>query len=330
MRTAQTYVDLGLAEARAQWLSIEARTLVAGRRQAVFEPVETLLCLAASLVVDHRRYGGSSNHRAEEPVPTLARLFRRPNSSILAKMANLYGTRSNGGRGEIEAATILLSDSDRLANIYRIIFAAARETGISELRLPDFIDAEDEADGFTLLGQDELDQTVMENEISAATATADRFSLDSRLTERVLAAVMRVGQHRFAAAVLRNQGHRCAFCGLAVKSKETRARRMLIASHIKPWKDSAPGERLDVSNGLAACPTHDVGFDTGLLTVDLDLRIHVAPELRDFAKVDPATRAAFGSPPLFDRLQLSDNAARPGQTYLTWHHNYVYQADLDA
>ncbi|GAA3232734.1 HNH endonuclease [Dactylosporangium siamense] len=330
MRTAQTYVDLGLAEAHEQWLAIEARTLVAGRRQAVFEPVETLLCLAASLVVDHRRYGGSSNHRAEEPVPTLAQLFRRPNSSILAKMANLYGTRSNGGRGEVEAATILLASPDQLAKIYRTIFAAARETGIGERRLPDFLDAEDESDNFMLLGQDELDQAIIETEVAVESTIEGHSSLDSRLTERVLAAVIRVGQHRFAAAVLRNQGHRCAFCGLAVKSGEKRARRMLLASHIKPWKDSAPAERLDVSNGLAACPTHDVGFDTGLLTVDLDLRIHVAPELRDLAKFDPATRAVFGSPPLFDRLQLPDSATRPGRTYLAWHHDYIYQAELGS
>jgi hypothetical protein len=45
------------------------------------------------------------------------------------------------------------------------------------------------------------------------------------------------------------------------------AKRMLVAGHSKPWKDSAPSERMDPRNGLAACPSHDVAFDTGLLTV---------------------------------------------------------------
>jgi putative restriction endonuclease len=45
------------------------------------------------------------------------------------------------------------------------------------------------------------------------------------------------------------------------------AKRMLVAGHIKPWKDSEPSERLDPRNGLAACPSHEVAFDTGLLTV---------------------------------------------------------------
>jgi putative restriction endonuclease len=38
---------------------------------------------------------------------------------------------------------------------------------------------------------------------------------------------------------------------------------MLLAGHIKPWRDSTPIERLDPRNGLAACPAHDVAFDTG-------------------------------------------------------------------
>ena len=44
--------------------------------------------------------------------------------------------------------------------------------------------------------------------------------------------------------------------------------RLLIASHIKPWRDSTPAERLDARNGIAACPIHDAASDTGLLTVN--------------------------------------------------------------
>ena len=51
------------------------------------------------------------------------------------------------------------------------------------------------------------------------------------------------------------------------------------AGHIKPWKDSSAGERLDPRNGLAACPSHDVAFDTGMLTVTADLKIHLAQPL---------------------------------------------------
>ena len=98
------YLRITLPEAREQWLAIERRSIVEQGRQVNFTPVETLLSLAASLLVNHRQYGGSTSHRAAEPVPALARLFRRPNSSILAKMANLDGSRSNGAKHELEVA----------------------------------------------------------------------------------------------------------------------------------------------------------------------------------------------------------------------------------
>src|SRR5262245_61167199 len=88
VRTVGDYLDISVAAARQQWRALETRPRVATGRQVDFVPVETLLCLAASLLVNHRRYGGSTAHRAEPPVPSLASLFRRPNSSILAKMAN--------------------------------------------------------------------------------------------------------------------------------------------------------------------------------------------------------------------------------------------------
>src|SRR6266700_6501042 len=90
------YLDLTPAQAVAQWASVLARRPVEQGRQVDFIPVETLLCLAASLVVNHRRYGGSTAHTAGAPVPELSRLFIRRPSSVLAKMANLDGSRSHG------------------------------------------------------------------------------------------------------------------------------------------------------------------------------------------------------------------------------------------
>jgi putative restriction endonuclease len=68
---------------------------------------------------------------------------------------------------------------------------------------------------------------------------------------------------------------------------------MLLAGHIKPWRDRTPTERLDPRNGLAACPAHDVAFDTGMLTVNGGLRIHAARSLAD-AKDRSAREAVLG------------------------------------
>lgn len=49
--------------------------------------------------------------------------------------------------------------------------------------------------------------------------------------------------------------------------------RFLIASHIKPWKDSSNNERLDENNGFLLCPHHDSVFDKGLISFSDDGKI---------------------------------------------------------
>jgi len=141
-------------------------------------------------------------------------------------------------------------------------------------------------------------------------------------TERIILAAARVGQHVFALNVLNNCGRRCVFCGL--NPFPGVARRMLLAGHIKPWKDSSATERLDPRNGLAACPSHDVAFDTGMLTVSADLKIHVAQPLADAVRGDHLTRQYYGRPPLLDTILLPDDAERPRRKYLDWHREKVF------
>jgi putative restriction endonuclease len=78
------YLGLTASQAREHFRVLAARRTVQGRRQVTFIPVETLLCLAASFLVNHRHYVGSTADKAAEPVPSLARLFSRPPSSVLA------------------------------------------------------------------------------------------------------------------------------------------------------------------------------------------------------------------------------------------------------
>jgi len=75
------YLDLTVSQARQQFRALPARRPVSGGRQVRFLPAETLLCLAASFLINHRHYGGATAHRVPEPVPSLARLFSRPPAS---------------------------------------------------------------------------------------------------------------------------------------------------------------------------------------------------------------------------------------------------------
>jgi putative restriction endonuclease len=317
------YLDLTPRRARQQFRALIIRRPVEGR-QVTFLPVETLLCLAASFVVNHRQYGGSTADRAAEPVPTLARLFSRRPSSILAKMANLDGSRSHGARWDALAGATLRDDPSTFGRVYRILLEAARAEGIGPAALPDFLGLEHGGE-LALLGQEELDLSVLEEVLAEEVARlSGEHAITERDTERILLAAVRVGQHVFARQVLANCGNQCVFCGL--KPSSFGARRMLLAGHIKPWKDSTARERLDPLNGIAACPAHDVAFDTGMLTVNGGLRIHVAPSLAEAIRVDPLARQYYGQPPMREKLLLPDSAQAPGARYLDWHRRQIFVA----
>lgn len=320
------YLDLSQEAARGQFRSLLARRpLPAGERQVVFVPVETLLCLAASFMVNHRKFGSGSAPRAPEPVPSLARLFARPPTSVLAKMANLDGSRSHGGRWDVLAGAALREHPDEFSRVYRMLLAAARAEGIGPERLPDFLGLE-AGGNLVLLGQDELESSVLEADLQQRLDRWRRHpgELSERETERVMVAATRVGQHLFASHVLRNCGHQCVFCGFAPPTFQ--APRMLMASHIKPWRDSDNRERLDHRNGLAACPTHDVAFDVGLLTVNGGLRIHTASRLSAVMETDQLARQYFDRPPLREVLLLPDGADPPAVEYLRWHKERIFAA----
>ena len=317
------YLALTVTQARDQFRALLQRRPVASGKQVIFLPVETLLCLATSFVVNHRQFGGSTAHQAPEPVPSLARLFSRPPSSILAKMANLDGSRSHGGKWDVLAGARLRNDPARFSALYRALLQAARLEGIGSDRLPDFLELEHGGE-LVLLGQDDLDFSVLEAELQEQVSRqAEGGAWTDLDTERILLAAARVGQHLFARRVLENCGGRCVFCGFGPGTFG--AKRMLLAGHIKPWRDSTASERLDARNGLAACPAHDVAFDTGMLTVNGGLRIHMAGSLAAAVQGDPLARQYFGQPPLRQVLLLPPHAQEPGRKYLDWHKEKIFR-----
>lgn len=81
------------------------------------------------------------------------------------------------------------------------------------------------------------------------------------ITERAYLAKARIGQGRFRADVIDGWGHGevCVITGTAVPE-------MLVASHIKPWRKSSNGERLDWMNGLLLVANADRLFDRHLLS----------------------------------------------------------------
>ncbi|ORL74639.1 HNH endonuclease [Prescottella equi] len=325
--TLANYLDPTKDQLRDEWRSVLRRSVVpkGAGRQVNFVPSEVVLALCASLMVDHSRFGSSSAHRAGFPVQHLAELYKRRPTSILAKMANLDGTRMNGGRLELEVSARMSSDSELLRDVYQRILRSARSEGIGTDVLPDFLQLE-EGEDLVLLGQEELVASEVESALQSQLEKWARESSDvpPEVTQKLLMSAARIGQHRFAGQVLANHGHRCVFCGLSGYIGGSKRPRLLTASHIKPWKCSSNRERLDFRNGLSACPTHDVAFDTGLVTVGADLTIARTPGLDREMEIEPPLRLALGSPPLAPKLLLPDAAERPDIAYLEWHRSEVF------
>ena len=93
------------------------------------------------------------------------------------------------------------------------------------------------------------------------------FGLGSTEREAIIQA--RLGQGHYRDNLLRKWNGQCSVTGFN-KSE------LLRASHIKPWRCSSNGERLDVENGLLLTPNLDAAFDAGLITFKDDGLIDVS------------------------------------------------------
>lgn len=56
---------------------------------------------------------------------------------------------------------------------------------------------------------------------------------------------------------------------------------LLIASHIKPWRDCSPSEALSMTNGLLLLPNIDLAFDRGFVSFDATGLIVFSPQFSE-------------------------------------------------
>ncbi|WP_433595423.1 HNH endonuclease [Lysinibacillus xylanilyticus] len=77
-------------------------------------------------------------------------------------------------------------------------------------------------------------------------------------SEKQYLSKIRLTQGKFRESLLKKSPS-CNICGMNIT-------KMLVASHIKPWKDSNDAERVDFHNGLLLCPAHNAAFDNGYIT----------------------------------------------------------------
>lgn len=166
--------------------------------------------------------------------------------------------------------------------------AEAGETGVTA-DVPE-VDRSEEGEGY-IDGADHGTATVGEADVLIAaagdTSAASADTLDAGLvsdldqlasrgdvspTTRAALVDARLGQGSFRRALIARWSGRCAVSGcdqLAV----------LRASHIKPWRASTDGERLDPENGLLLAANLDALFDAGLIAFEDDGQMRVSVSL---------------------------------------------------
>ena len=93
------------------------------------------------------------------------------------------------------------------------------------------------------------------------------------ITEKQNLTLSRIGQGKF-----RNELINYWFgCSISKLDKVN----LLVASHIKPWRESNNFERLDVFNGLLLLPNYDKLFDKGYINFDDKGKIRISKYLNE-------------------------------------------------
>ncbi|WP_419840911.1 HNH endonuclease [Candidatus Poriferisodalis sp.] len=254
----------------------------------------------------------------------------------MSKMMNLDGSRVNGAKPEVQLFVALSANKDQYYRLYLVALRAARQMGVNDQQLPDFLQYEQ----WSQLDLEELDdlrslkhvdearyQEIIEEDAVKLRAQKLRLGqvLSAAETTQIVQHRARIGQRAFRVDVLRNFDYTCGFCGMAPRSLSGNP--LLVASHIKPWADSTNRERRDPHNGIAACPIHDAAFDKGLITVNGGLRVHRSRKLRQSILIDVGVEHNFGDS-LADTLLVPPGTASPRGSYLSWHQQHVYQDTL--
>ena len=142
-----------------------------------------------------------------------------------------------------------------------------------------------------------------------------RLVVPSGPTETQATVKVRRGQQFFRQTVLNAYDIRCCISGINVP-------RLLVASHIKPWRDCSDNDRLSPRNGLCLSALHDAAFDAGLITLDEKLTVVLGKRLRSFFP-QPALEQSF-VPFEGKIIQLPKKLAEPDPAFLAYHRNDVF------
>lgn len=110
--------------------------------------------------------------------------------------------------------------------------------------------------------------------------------------------------------------HRCALCGIRVKTSEGHT--AVVGAHIIPWRIS---HNDDPRNGLSLCRLCHWIFDEGLITINLDYIVRTSPQLGNSENM-PAHLALLNHRSM---IHPNDTDFLPASRSLAWHMKKVFR-----
>lgn len=119
---------------------------------------------------------------------------------------------------------------------------------------------------------------------------------------------VRKGQDKFRKQLLMQLKTKCPITNID-------DRRLLIASHIKPWAFSSDYERLDTNNGFVLSVMFDNLFDKGLITFSFNKELIISSSLSN----DNIKNIGIKNKQIIKELPLKNR-----ENYLKYHHNKVF------
>lgn len=88
-------------------------------------------------------------------------------------------------------------------------------------------------------------------------------------TEKETIIKARIGQGRYRENLMKKYNHKCIVTGIDTS-------KLLVASHIKPWRVCDNTERIDTENGLLLSSNMDRLFDCGLISFTIEGRMMIS------------------------------------------------------
>lgn len=232
-------------------------------------------------------------HQGNPQIIRVAELLGRSPGSVAMKLTNLASLDPEikaSGRKGLEGA----SNLDK--SVWNEFAASPNEIAIESQQLMDQLVSGD--------GISELSTSAEEPDITLSTEAE---------TSAAVTVKVRKGQAFFRKSVLASYDNTCCMSGL-------RVRRLLVASHIKPWSADI-SNRLNPRNGLCLSALHDRAYDLGFLTVRPDYVIVVSQALKDDTS-DLAVEALVG---LEGQKIRAPEKFLPSPELLDWHQHNVFR-----